>query len=116
MGNGVSGKPSANHKTIYLEVNGQKQKVSGFFFSAILASSICLRWAAGNFYFFFFALLIFIFARLDLIALETVPAPEILSHLNNLRAAGCCFINVFIKHLKSPIDQFHKLFIFIDLS
>lgn len=69
-------------------------------------------------YRFFLALLVFIFARLDLIALETVPAPEILSHLNNLRAAGCCFINVFIKHLKfvCPIDQFHKLFIYIDLS
>ena len=28
MGNGVSGKASANLKTIYLEVHGQKQKVS----------------------------------------------------------------------------------------
>ena len=31
MGNGVSGKASANLKTIYVKVNGQKQKVSGIF-------------------------------------------------------------------------------------
>ena len=31
MGNGVSGKASANMKTIYLKVNGQKRKVGGIF-------------------------------------------------------------------------------------
>ena len=30
MGNGVSGKASANLKTIYLEVDGRKQKVRKF--------------------------------------------------------------------------------------
>ena len=43
MGNGVSGKASANLKAIYLEVNGQKQKASVFLHSGFWLCSVALK-------------------------------------------------------------------------
>ena len=46
MGNGVSGKASANLKTIYLEVDGRKQKVmtilNGPYMYLCVYFSVCL--------------------------------------------------------------------------
>lgn len=42
MGNGVSGKASANLKTIYLEVDGRRHKVIGKFKLSLRILLVCL--------------------------------------------------------------------------
>lgn len=66
MGNGVSGKASANLKTIYLEVDGRKHKVIG----RTINVNLNRRWAIMCLFFCYL-----IFHSIDLITLTLTILP-----------------------------------------